>query len=170
MNLPWSIRMYWPNFWQPTVHVQQNIFEKSLKEVGSSHRYDSFGTFCVQIGHFLEAQWVFEKCLKTVKLLFSKENVVFFEIFRKFKVSLRLEYFLNLDAKGAKRIVKMWATNLLRAYSKYFVVHNLSAVRNYFSTYVWRKVDSCFCWAVYVQYTVSKSHLYVQYILYTYGC
>ena len=30
MNLPYSIRMYWTNFWQPTVHVQQNIFEKLL--------------------------------------------------------------------------------------------------------------------------------------------
>ena len=30
MNLPYSIRMYWTNFWQPTDHVQHNIFEKSL--------------------------------------------------------------------------------------------------------------------------------------------
>ena len=33
MNLLYSIRtMYWTNFWQPTVHVQQNIFEKTLNE------------------------------------------------------------------------------------------------------------------------------------------
>ena len=31
MNLPYSICMYWTNVWQPTVHVQQNIFEKTLK-------------------------------------------------------------------------------------------------------------------------------------------
>ena len=38
MNLPYSIRMYWTDFWQPTaVHVQQNIFETTLREVGSSH-------------------------------------------------------------------------------------------------------------------------------------
>ena len=30
LNLPYSIRMYWTNFWQLTVHVQQNIFEKIL--------------------------------------------------------------------------------------------------------------------------------------------
>ena len=91
MNLPYSIVMYWTNFWQPTVHVQQNIFEKTLIKIGSSHLYASFGTFCVQIGQFLESQWVFGKCLKTVKSLFSKENDVDYEFFRKFKVSLRLE-------------------------------------------------------------------------------
>ena len=41
---------------QPTVHVQQNTFEKTLIEVGSSHLYASFGTFCVQIGQLVEAQ------------------------------------------------------------------------------------------------------------------
>ena len=25
-----NIRIYWTNFWQPTVHVDQNIFEKTL--------------------------------------------------------------------------------------------------------------------------------------------
>ena len=29
MKLPYSIRMHWTNFCQPTVHVQQNIFEKN---------------------------------------------------------------------------------------------------------------------------------------------
>ena len=52
---------------------------KMLIEVGSSHLYASFGTFCVQIGQFLEAQWVLEKCLKMVKSLFLKENDVDFE-------------------------------------------------------------------------------------------
>ena len=70
MNLPYSIRMYWTNFWQAAIHVQQNIFEKNLLEVGSSHIYASFGTFCVQIDQLFEAQWVSEKCMKTVKLLF----------------------------------------------------------------------------------------------------
>ena len=91
MNLPYSICMYWTNFWQSTVHVVQNIIEKTLIEVGSSHTYASFGTFCVQIGQLFAAQWVFEKCMKTVKSLFSKENDVDFEFFRKFKVSLRLD-------------------------------------------------------------------------------
>ena len=61
---------------------KKNIFEKPFFGVGSSHLYASFGIFCSQIDKFLEAQWAFEKCLKTVKLLFLKENVLDFEIFR----------------------------------------------------------------------------------------
>ena len=52
--------MYWTHFWQTTVNVQQNIFVKSLIEVGSPHIYASFGTFCTQIGQIFAAQWVFE--------------------------------------------------------------------------------------------------------------
>ena len=55
MNPLYSIRMYWTNFWQPTVYVPQNIFEKPLIEVGSLHIYASFGTFCVQISQLFEA-------------------------------------------------------------------------------------------------------------------
>ena len=55
-----SICMYWKNIWQPTGLVQQNIFEKTLKEIDCSHFYASFGTFCVQIGQPFEAQWDFK--------------------------------------------------------------------------------------------------------------
>ena len=59
MNLPYFIRIpvYWTNFWQPTVHAQENIFEKTPIEVGRTHLYASVGTFCVQIGQLFEAQW-----------------------------------------------------------------------------------------------------------------
>ena len=60
MNLPYSILMYWTNIWQPTVRVQQDIFEKTLVEDSSSHLYASFGTFCVQIDQLFEAQWDFK--------------------------------------------------------------------------------------------------------------
>ena len=53
-----SIHMYWTNFRQPTAHVQQNIFGKTLTEVCSLHLYASFGTFCVQIGQLFASQWV----------------------------------------------------------------------------------------------------------------
>ena len=46
----YNIRMYWTNFWQPTVHVKQNIFERTLIEVCSPHLYLSFGTFYARIG------------------------------------------------------------------------------------------------------------------------
>ena len=72
--------MYWANFWQPTVNVEQNIFEEALKEACSPHLYASFDTFCAQIGQLFEAQWVFEVGLKIDKLLSSKENIVDFGI------------------------------------------------------------------------------------------
>ena len=61
------------------------FLKKTLIEVGSSNLYASFGTFCVRIGHLFEAQRVFEKCMRTVKSLFLKENDADFEFFRKFK-------------------------------------------------------------------------------------
>ena len=48
------------NFLQPTVHVQQNVFEKTLIEDVSSHLYASFGTFFFQIGQLFEALTVLE--------------------------------------------------------------------------------------------------------------
>ena len=46
--------------WQPTVHLEQNIFEAILIEVGSSQLYASVGTFWVQISQLVEVQWDFE--------------------------------------------------------------------------------------------------------------
>ena len=78
------------------------FLKKTLIEFCSLHLYASFGTFCVQIVQFFEAQWVFEKCLKTVKSLFSKENDVDFEFFRKFKVSVTR----TINKFGRKRFQK----------------------------------------------------------------
>ena len=117
-----SIRMYWTNLWQPTVHVQQNVFEKTQIEGCSPHLYASFGTFCVQIGQLFAAQWVFEKYLKTVKWLFLKEYDVNFEFFRKF----------------------------MRVFQKYFVAHEQSAVKNSFSTYVCYAPDGLFWLNLYI--------------------
>ena len=112
--------MYWTNFWQPTVHLQQNIFDKNILEVGTSNLYASFGTFCVQIGQFFEAQWVFEKCLKTVKSVFLKENIANFEFIWMYKNLLCLESLTNLNAKGVKGSVKMWATIFCKRSFKLF--------------------------------------------------
>ena len=48
--------------------TKKNIFEKTFIEVGSSHLYASFVTFCVQIGQLFEAQGVYEKCMKDSKM------------------------------------------------------------------------------------------------------
>ena len=61
INRPgYNIRTYWANFWQTTVHVQENVFEKTHIEVYSPHLYSSFGSFCVQIGQSFEARRVFK--------------------------------------------------------------------------------------------------------------
>ena len=56
-----NIRMYWTNYWEPTAHVQQNIFGKTFFEVCSPHLYASFGIIHVQIGQLFAAQWVFKQ-------------------------------------------------------------------------------------------------------------
>ena len=37
------------------------------------------------------------------------------------------------------------------------MVHERSAVKNAFSTYVWSKVDSCFCEFLYVRITIFRT-------------
>ena len=63
---------------------------------------------------------------------------------------------IDLDAKGFKRSVNMWATNFYKSFfQKYFVVHEQSAVKNSFSTYVCYTLSRtvyfgwiCICWNV----------------------
>ena len=87
----YSIRMYWTNFWKPTVHVQQNIFEKTLLEVGSSHLYASFGTFCVQIDQLFETQWDFKLSEEfEIDVIFLRKQR-FYSFLTFFKISLCLD-------------------------------------------------------------------------------
>ena len=119
------------------------FLKKTHIEVGRSNLYASFGTFCLKIGQFLEAQWVFEKCFKTVKSLFSKENDVDFEFFRNFKISLCLEKLTNLKAKGAKRSVKMWTINFYKIFFKNIFLYmnsQLSKIRSVHTYFMTRTV------------------------------
>ena len=111
MNLLYSILMYWTNFWQPTIHVQQNICEKTLIKVGSSHLHASFGSFWVQIGQIVEALWYFKLSeeFEICVIFLRKHQFYHFQTF--FKVLLCLQKITYLDVKGAKRTVKMWGTN-----------------------------------------------------------
>ena len=146
----YSISKCWTNFWQPTILVQQNIFIKTLIEFVSLHIYASFGTFCVQIGQFFEAQWDFKLSEEfDIEIIFLRKKRCYrFQTF--FKGWLCLEKLTNLNAKGAKRSVKMWATNFYKSFFQkyFFVVSEWLVVKNSFSTYVWSKVNSCFCEAV----------------------
>ena len=66
-----------------------------------------------------------------------------------------------IDQFGSKRCQKKRKDVdyqlLLDFFQKYFVVHERSAVKNSFSKYVWSKVDSSFCEAVYVTNNCSHS-------------
>ena len=139
MNLPYSIHMYWTNFWQPTIHAPQYIWKKTLTENGSSHSYASFGTFCVQIGQLFEAQADF-KLLEEIKIFLRKQWFCRFQTF--FKDSLCLQKLADLDAKDAKRSVKIWATKFYRIFFKNILLQmngRLSIFRSV-HTYV-----RCFC-------------------------
>ena len=115
MNLPHSIRMYWTNFWQLTVHVQQNIFEKTLIKVDSSHLCASFGTFYVQIGKLFESQWDFKLSEEfEIDVIFLRKH------FSKTHCDSKN---LPIWTKGAKRSAKMWATNFNKSFFKIILLY-----------------------------------------------
>ena len=69
----------------------------------------------------------------------------FYRFQKFFKDSLCLEKLTNLDVKRCQKKRKYVSYQLLyKFFQKYFVVHERSAVKNSFRTYVWSKVDSCF--------------------------
>ena len=112
------------NFWQPTAHVKQNIFENTLVEACSPNLYASFGTFCVEIGQLCETQWVFEACLKINKSLSWKENS---------SDHLKTHCAANngpiWTQKVPKRSVKMSTTSFYKSFFKKYVgIHEQSAV------------------------------------------
>ena len=63
------------------------------------------------------------KIFENGKKLFSKENDVNFEFFRKFNISLCLKKLINLNAKGAKWSVKIWATNFFISFFKNILLY-----------------------------------------------
>ena len=64
-------------------------------------------------------------------IFLQKRRFADFQIF--FKDSLCLEWLTNLDAKGAKRSVKMWTTNFHKSYNKNILLYTnvgLSKIRS----------------------------------------
>ena len=94
--------------------MNNKIFlKKALIEVDRS-----FGTFCVQIGQVFKSRWDFIPSKNfEINLIFLKKQR-FYRFQRFFKESLWLQKLTNLDAKGAKRSVKMWSTNLYQSFFK----------------------------------------------------
>ena len=102
----------------PTVHFEQNISINTFIEVWRSHLHASFGTFCVQNGQLFESQRDF-KLSKDFKIgLFFLKNQRFYSFQTFFKYSLWLQKITNLNAKGAKRSMKMWAINFYKRFFK----------------------------------------------------
>ena len=109
-------------FLTATIDVQQNIFEKNHVEVGSSHLYTSFGTFCVEIGQFFEGQCSetlnFRKNSKSTSFSFENNDFIVFQ--KNFQGSLRLEKLTNLGVKCAKRSLKICIQSSIRVFPKTF--------------------------------------------------
>ena len=78
----------------------------------------------------------------------SKENDADFEFFRNSKFSL--DSTSNNRPFWAQKVPKEAYQCFEEFYQNYFVVHERSAVKNVFSTYVWSKVDSCVCEFLYL--------------------
>ena len=99
--------------WQRKVDrscTYNKIFLKK-ENVGSSHLYASFGTFCaVKLVNYSRHSEIlnFRKNSKSTSFFPSKLRFSLFQTF--FKASMGLQKLTNLDAKGVKRSVKMWAT------------------------------------------------------------
>ena len=102
MNLPYSIRMYWTNFWQPTAYVQQNIFEETIIEGCNPYLYASFGTFCVQIGQLFASQWVLKQSEEFRKWRHFPSMIADFQTY----VVQRLTVPRIIDQFGRKRCQK----------------------------------------------------------------
>ena len=124
INRPgYNIRMYWTKFWQPTVHVQQNIFEKALIEAGSPHLYASFGTFCAQIGKLFPAQWVLEHSeeLRNRRHFPSKRKICCYSsILQRLTVPQIIALF---GRKRCKRSVKIWSTSFHKSFFKNILLY-----------------------------------------------
>ena len=137
--------MYWTNVCQAAVRLQQNIFEKHLIEVGSLHLHSSFGSFCVQIGQLLEAQWVFEHSEESRNRRHFPSKT---KIYRCSSILQRLTVIRIVHQFGRKRYQKNHndlSYQLLKEFvQKYIVVHELWAGKNSFSTYICYTLDVLF--------------------------
>ena len=152
INRPYhNIRIYWTNIWQPTIDVQQSIFEKIRIKVCSTHLYASFGTFCAYIGQLFETQRVFEVCLRIDKSLWSKEKVVDFGILPnvwRLTVPRPIDQFWRKKCQKKSKDVEY---KLIQDLKKlYFMLHERSTVKSLFSTYVCFTLDGLFWLNLYV--------------------
>ena len=74
--------MYWMNFWPSTVYEHQNILEKTLIEVGSSHLHASFGTLCVEIGELFQSLtgWLSTRKEEYFTFIYWETKILYFRL------------------------------------------------------------------------------------------
>ena len=114
----YNIHIHWTNFCQPSVCVQQNIFEQTLIEVGSLNLYASFGISASKLVNYSRRSvslWTFARSPNRRHFL-SKTAIC--RCSSILKGSRCLRKLTNLDAKGANRSVKMWATFVYKSFYK----------------------------------------------------
>ena len=111
--------------------MYNKFFCKNSYRSLSPHLYASFGNFYAKIGQLFVAQWVQYICMLCPGWFILVESVLMSSIFKffwMFKDSLHREWLTNFDAKGAKRSVKMWTTNLYKIFfQKYCVLVYMNA-------------------------------------------
>ena len=123
----------------PTVRLQQNIFEKNLL-----------------LAPFASKLVNYSRHSESLKNVWKWPNRSFWK-----KMSSILSSYESLKSHCASNRWPIWTQRVpkeaqicelptcIRVFSKIFVVHERSAVKNSVSTYVWIKVDSCFCGSLY---------------------
>ena len=103
--------MYWRNIWQPTVHVQQYIFDKLLYKL-------VLRIFTLLLAPF--APKLVNYSMHSDSLKNRREMSSISEFFRMFKDSLCRHWLTNLDAKRAKTSVQMSTTSTTIFYKSFF--------------------------------------------------
>ena len=103
-------------------------FWKNSDKGFSSHIYASFDIICFQICQSFEAQWDFKLWEEFEKDLIFVRKQRFYRFQTFYKDSLCLQKLTNLDARGAKRSVKIWATNFYKSIFKNILLHKNSGL------------------------------------------
>ena len=92
--------------------------------------------FTLLLAPFVSKLVMYSRHSESLNILKNSESDNIF-LHKFFKDSLCLQKFTNLDTQGAKRSVKLWATNFYNFFlNRYVVVQKRSAVKNY----VWSKI------------------------------
>ena len=129
--------MVWANFWQPTIHLQQNIFEKTCIKVGSWKLYASFAAFLRPNWSIIRGPVNFELSEEIEISGLSKTAIwPFSNIFQRLTTPRMIDQFGRKSSRKKGKHVRYQL--LCQYFQKYFVVHERErwAVKDSSSTYI----------------------------------